>query len=55
MATTMNKIYRGTDYKFVGEEKIGSVDSSTSFPGNLEEKCHELKSSEIREGTGFNS
>ena len=50
MATTMNKIY-----KFVGEEKIGSVDSSTSFPGNLEEECHELKSSEIREGTGFNS
>ena len=48
MATTKNKIY-----KFVGEENVGSVVSSTSFPEILEEQCHELKSSEIREGTGL--
>ena len=47
---TVNKIY-----KFVSEEKFGSVDSSTSFPEILEKECHELKSSEIREGTGFDS
>ena len=46
----MNKIY-----KFVSEEKFGSVDSSTSFPEILEEECHELKSSEIREGAAFDS